>query len=374
MPTLRSNSTLNQLQAVIKNIIMSPSTKSALRLAAGILLTSVASTLAQTTTATTDPVGFITLNVAAANGANPSLSFKGLGLTRAVEYQGSAETVGTNTLTDNEATWADNQFNGANGSHFVEIVSGPGAGTTYDISATSAANKRITLAQNLAGNISAPVTFKIRKHWTIASVFGAANESGLASGDEASVADQILLHDPGAYRTYYYQVAPPAAGGTGWRNANNVFADAGSTVLYPDEGVIIRRTVASPVNVVLLGAVKIGQCSIPIVSGINILGNTYAAPITLQSSLLFTGNSTTGLVSGDEASTSDQVLLWNGTGYSTFYYQTAPPAAGGTGWRSSSNVFADAGGTSIPVGSALIVKRTNGAAFDWKAPQHPASL
>jgi uncharacterized protein (TIGR02597 family) len=373
MPTLRSNSALNLLQAVIKNTIMSPSTPKALRLAAGILLASATSVLAQTT-ATTDPVGFITLTVASANGANPSLSFKGLGLTRAVEYQGSAEAVGTNTLTDNEATWTENQFNGANGSYFVEIFSGPGAGTTYDISATSAANKRITLAQNLAAGVTAPVTFKIRKHWTIASIFGAANESGLASGDEASVADQILRFDLGTYSTYYYQVAPPAAGGTGWRNANNAFADAGSTVIYPDEGVIIRRTLAAPVNIILLGAVKTGQSSIPIVQGINILGNTYAAPITLQSSMLFTGNSTTGLVSGDEASTSDQVLLWNGTGYTTYYYQTAPPAAGGTGWRNSNDVFTNAGATPIPVGSALIVKRANGLAFDWKVPQHPASL
>jgi uncharacterized protein (TIGR02597 family) len=352
---------------------MYPPAPNAMRMAACALLASAISVCAQTT-ATTDPVGFITLNVTAASGGNPSLSFKALGMTRPVEYQGSAETVGTNSLTDNEATWSDNQFNGANGSFFVEIVTGPGMGTIYDISATSAANKRITLAQNLAGNVAAPVTFRIRKHWTIASVFGAANEGGLASGDEASVADQILRYDAGAYKAYYYQVAPAPAGGTGWRSATDAFADAGNTVIFPDEGVIIRRTQATALNLVLLGAVKMGQTSIPIFQGVNILGNTYAAPITLQSSQLYTGNATTGLFSGDEVSTSDQVLLWNGSGYTTYYYQTAPAAAGGTGWRSGTDVFSDAGATSIPVGSAVIVKRSNGAAFDWKLPQHPASL
>ena len=49
--------------------------------------------LAQTT-ATTDPVGFITLNVAGTGGAvTNQLSFEGLSLTRPVEYQGSAEAV-----------------------------------------------------------------------------------------------------------------------------------------------------------------------------------------------------------------------------------------------------------------------------------------
>src|SRR4030095_2268995 len=138
------------MQAVIKNTIMSPSTQKALRLAAGILLTTVVSTLAQVTTATTDPVGFITLNVAGTSGgAASAVSFKGLSLTRAIEYQGSAETVGTNTLVDNEATWTDNQFNGSNGKYFVELASGTNAGATFDIQATSAGTKTITLVQNL---------------------------------------------------------------------------------------------------------------------------------------------------------------------------------------------------------------------------------
>src|SRR4029453_3594888 len=135
--------------------------------AVGILLTSAASVLSETT-ATTDPVGFITINVQGTSaGASSALSFKGLSLTRGVEYQGSAETVGTNTLVDNEATWTDNQFNGANGSYFVEVTSGTNVGTTFDIQATSAGTKTITLVQNLPAGSAAPLTFKVRKHWTI---------------------------------------------------------------------------------------------------------------------------------------------------------------------------------------------------------------
>jgi uncharacterized protein (TIGR02597 family) len=144
----------------LKNAIMKPSAMNVFWCAAGMLLaaSSVVLSQQQPTTATTDPVGFITLNV-----AGQTLSFKGLGLTRPVEYQGSAEAVTATSITDNEATWTDNQFNGANGSYYVEIASGPGAGTTYDITATSAAAKSITLAQNLASGVVAPATFKIRQ-------------------------------------------------------------------------------------------------------------------------------------------------------------------------------------------------------------------
>ncbi|HET6407526.1 MAG TPA: TIGR02597 family protein [Chthoniobacteraceae bacterium] len=345
---------------------MNPSAPNVMRIAAGILLTSVASLFAQTT-ATTDPVGFITLNVAGTGGAAaPALSFKGLGLTRAIEYQGSAETVGANTIVDNDATWTDNQFNGANGAYYLEISTGSGAGTTYDIQSTAAGTKTITLAQNLANGVAAPVTFKIRKHWTIASVFGPTNEAGLLPGD-ATTADQILIFNGTGYDIYYYQTG---GFGTGWRSGNDAVNDAGPTKIYPDDGLIVKRKGSANVNVVLLGAVKTGQSSFPISVGTNVVGNVYAANMTLQSSGLYTGNTTTGLAGGD-ATSADQVLIWNGTGYDIYYYQTG---GFGTGWRSGNDAVNDAGPTPIPVGSSIIVKRKAAPAFDWKAPQHPATL
>src|SRR5215212_1484540 len=77
---------------------------------------SFSSAFAQSATATTDPVGFITLNVAGKTGSAPALSFKSLGLARQVEYQGNAEAV-TNpatpqdsaTLRDDDSAWVDDQ-------------------------------------------------------------------------------------------------------------------------------------------------------------------------------------------------------------------------------------------------------------------------
>lgn len=357
---------------------MTPSTLRFRRFAA-VLACSIAATLAPQataqTTAVTDAVGFITLAVSGAGaGGGSALSFKGLGLTRTVEYQGSAETVGANTLTDNEATWGNNQFNGAGNACFVEIIDdpavagvSPGTGTTYDVTNTNAATKTLTLAQNLAPGVAAGAKFKVRKHWTIDSVFGANTLTGGTLG----TADQLLIYNGTGYDIYYYQIDPGL--GNGWRNANDPFTDAGTTVLYPDDGLIIRRKQSANVNVILMGAVKTGQSSIPMFPGQNIVSSIYAAPLTLGSSgLRDAGGDTSKGVAGGLLGTADQILLWNGTGYDIYYFQIDPGL--GDGWRNANDPFTDAAGTQIPVGSAFIVKRKGATGFDWIAPQHPASL
>jgi uncharacterized protein (TIGR02597 family) len=300
-----------------------------------------------------------------------------LGLTQAVEYQGNAETTGVKTLTDNEATWTEGQFNSG---YYVEIVSNPGGnasvvGTTYDVEATYSATptganpaKTLVLVQNLANGVSPGAVFKVRKHWTIASVFGVNNSSGLAGGT-ADTADQILVlnQQTKAYDTYYYQTS---AAGTGWRSTASATNDASGTVLYSDEGIIINRKQQSPVSIVLTGAVKMGQTSVPVLTGTNVIGNVYAANMTLATSGLYTGDAATGLKGGG-GSSADRVLVWNGTGYDVFFYQTAE--VGSPGWRSGGDRVNDAGNTPIPLGSSFIIKR-DGTPFDWKAPQHPTSL
>jgi uncharacterized protein (TIGR02597 family) len=321
--------------------------------------------LAQVQT-TTDPVGFITLDIAGTAGTMPSqLSFRALGLTRPIEYQGKAENLQTNTLTDNEATWTDNQFNGAAGAFFVEITSPntspTAAGTTYDITATAGASKTITVSGTLPTGVD--VAFKIRKHWTIASVFGPSNEGGLQDGT-------IQVYNGSGYDSYFYSTG--GLPGTGWRKAGDVSnTDQANTVLLPDEGLVIQRQQSAATKVVLMGAVKTGQTSSAVIQGLNFIGNVYAAPMTLGSSGLYTGNAATGVAAGT-ASTADQVLIYNGSTYNTYFYSNGGLA--GTGWRKVDGADSDQAGTPLPVGSSVIIKRRNPTAFYWVAPQHPTNL
>jgi len=329
----------------------------------------MASPLVAQTTATTDPVGFITLNVAGTGGTTPTaLSLLGLGLTRAVDYQGAAESVGANSLTDNDATWTDNQFNGAAGAYYVEITSGTAAGTSYDIASTTAATKTISTTQNLAAGVAAGASFKIRKHWTVASVFGPANEGGLQGGT-SSTADQVLLYNGTSYDTYFYSTG--GLTGVGWRKNGAGAADQANVKIYPEEGVLALRKQSPTANVVLMGSVKTGQTSIPVLAGLNVLGNVYAANMTLGDSGLYTGSSATG-VNGGTSSTADQVLLYNGASYDTYFYSTG--GLTGVGWRKNGAGSTDFSTTAIPVGTSVLIQRKVASGFNWVAPQHPASI
>lgn len=343
-------------------------------LIAGVAATSIPTAAQAQTTGYSDIVGFITLQIAGTGGAPSSaISFRGLSLTRPVEYQGDAETLSGTTVTDTDATWTDNQFNGTGNACYLELIyTGAApvpawAGTIYDITATNATTKTLTLAQTLAAGVPADSSFKIRKHWTIGSVFGPANEGGLFAGS-ASTADQILIWNGSTYQSYYRSTGGIV--GAGWRLVNSVpgNADQVNAVILPDDAVIVKRTQQAAINVVLMGAVKTGQTSFAVLNGTNVLPNPFAAPVTFGGSGLLSSGFT-----GGSASTSDQVLIWNGTSYDTFYYSTGGIV--GAGWRKVNSVPGnqDQANSTIPVGSSIVLKRF-GTAFEWKIPQHPASL
>ena len=334
------------------------------------------------TTATTDPVGFITLNVAGTGGTTPAaFTFSSLGLTNSITYQGATNTVTTNSLTVTAGPWTANQFNanGTNPTYFVEIITpagagsqAPGAGTTYDILSNTATT--ITLMQNLAAGVVDGAQFKVRAHWTLGSVFGANNESGLGGGNSTG-ADRILRWTGSGYDIFYYQTS--GIGGVGWRKSGAPTVNASGTTLYPEDALIINRFQSTPVSVVLMGAVKTGQTSVPVIAGNNFVGNVYAAPMTLASCGIYTGVSATGLAGGN-SSGADQILLWNQTlssgagGYDIYYYQTS--GIGGTGWRKSGAPTIDVSTTAIPVGQSIIINRKAVGSFNWVIPQHPATI
>jgi len=327
------------------------------------------------TEATTDPVGFLTMNVAGMGaGPDPGYTFTTIGLTNPTAHQSTTTSVaGGSSIVDPNSTWADNAFNGAGPlpTHYVEILSGPGAGTVYDITATTASTRTLTLATPLLSGIVSGASYKVRPHWTIARVFGATNQNGL-SGGNATGADQVQLFNGAGYVAYYYQTS--GIGGTGWRRAGAPTVDASATIIYPDDGILIVRkqsaNAGASTSVVIQGTVKTGQTQIPLATGLTLVGNVYAAAMTLGSSNLYTGNNATG-VAGGNATSADKVLFWNGTGFVTFYYQTS--GIGGTGWRRAGAPTVDATTTSIPVGAGLFINRT-GSPFYWVAPQTPASF
>ena len=354
--------------------------------AAGALIFGVAtqSSFAQTT----DPVGFTTLSIAGTGGTQASaVSFLGLSMARPTAFRAVAETVSGTTLTCSAATWTDNQYASTPApGYFLEVFSGGKAGLMSQIVSCSAADKTLTVADNLTnlGVEGTNVTFKIRPNWSIGTIFGATNNvavdtttqqaTGLRSGSSTARADSILLYNENtlAYDQYFFY-----SGNSQWVKAGDpAFADQSTVPIYLHEGVVIVRTIANGLSVSLSGEVKLGQTIMPVTptasntAGLNYRGNVYpSGALTLANSGLYTDAAgTTGVKPGSSTARADSVLIWNAVAksYDQYFYYS-----GTSTWVIAGDpTFANKGATAIPSGASIIIKRLpNNGSFTWVIPQ-----
>jgi uncharacterized protein (TIGR02597 family) len=329
----------------------------------------------------TDPVGYVNTSIQGTNGTGSSvLTFLGLSVTQPVAFQG---TIGTydatsHTLTPANGTFTADEFDGTNGAYFVEITSGAAAGLFSDITATTASPSSITTADDLSAQVTSGETFKIRAHWTLQSVFGPnvnTNNQVILGTGGASTADNVLVYDRASeqYVTYYYKVGG-VYGGNGWRSTTGsdpLATDVSNTVLRVTDSAIIERKLSAAVTLSLPGVVKLGSTQREVLSGLNFCGDLYASGTTLGNSGLYNPNDPNNSLVGGGSSTADQVLVYDGTEYVTYYYKIGG-VYGGNGWRSTSGtdpLATDVSSTPLPAGYGIIVKRLGSQAFDWTATQ-----
>jgi len=321
-----------------------------------------------------DVGGFDTIHVEGSNGGGSRMTLVAAQFVQPTKYSGYATQSEPDSLDDPSASWVEDAFNGLNGSHYVEILSvngqttGPGVGLTRTIVATLAAAKQLKLNLALPVELGSSIEYRVVSHWTLAAVFGATNTAGLQGGTSLT-ADQVQLWNGLGYDSYFYQTT--GIGGVGWRRVGNQTADAAGTIIRPDQSVLIKRVGSSSVPLVVNGWVNKGQASMEVVQGFNFFPNPFSEPLTLGTCGLFTGNPNTGLAAG-ELTTADQVMLWNGTVYETYYYQNA--GLGGVGWRRVGAQSIDASGTIIKSGTGFILRRNRVGGFTWQIPQPPTGL
>jgi uncharacterized protein (TIGR02597 family) len=344
-------------------------------------------TLTNAQTVATDPVGFLALNVAspAATGGS-AISLLGLAFTNPVAYQATLSSASGTTLTDSNANFTSGTYNGAANNYYIELITGTGTGVFSQI--TSASGTSIVTAKDLSSYVTSGTGYKIRKNWTLASVFGTDPASNLVlTGGTATSADEVLVYSTTAhaYTIYYYKSS--GLGGTGWRTSTDPSTDVSNTAYFsPVDGLIVRRHTAgtlpntSPASNTfpLAGAVKLGQTDVPIATGLNLISNVYpSGTLTLgasgtgiyNSNLLGSGNGVDGVAPGT-ATTADLVLIYNPSTsqYVSYYYKSG--GLGGTGWRTTTDPSTDQSATVIPTGQSIIIQRNqNRAGFTWVCPQ-----
>jgi hypothetical protein len=277
-----------------------------------------------------------------------------------VLYAGTVSSLQNTALTDTNATWTSGQFANVASPAYAEFDNG----WMVDISGTTSTTKSLSLAGSVGGLVSPGDAYRVRQHFTIASLFGTNNETGLKPGLNVSQADNILLVIPQTQQTmsiFYFSNAVAQ----GWYRAD--FSPAADQVVYPEEGVMVRRIAPVDVNLYVCGPIKPGVTIAPVEPGFNLVGTLKSlSPLSLSSLNLYTGDPTTGIASGLNLTVSDNLLVVQPSGATASYFYFKD-TKGHEGWLDA--LFNPAGSTPIPAGSAFFIKRQlSHSAFDWTIP------
>lgn len=333
----------------------------------GLGLLSNGSALFAQSTATTTPVGFISETVAGGTLASPQLTLISPTLTQPIVFQGTISAISGTTITVSGANWTGGQFNGTNGEYFVEVFSATKAGALSDITATG--TNTVTTADNLTAFVTVGDSIAIRAHVTLDKFLGANNTFGLLASNDGSTADEVWVYD-GATHAIYWFYDGSLGGAAGWYDLN--FNPAGSTIIGPHQGVVIKRKAAGAVTIVSTGTVKTGNTLFPVYNGLNVLGTVSAQGLTLDNSGLYSGNS--ALKASNDGSTADEVSIYsinnNVVSHKNYWYYDGS-LGGAAGWYDLN--FNPAGSVVITPGSSIVVNRKGGGAFNWTLPS-PASF
>jgi hypothetical protein len=293
------------------------------------------------------------------NGSGTKFTAFSQRMVQPIQYAGTISALQNNTLTDTNSSWGNSQY-GTNGIlSYVEFANG----WTVDIADASATSKTLTLAGSINGIAAPGDSYQIRPHFTVASLFGTNNETGLKPGLNPAQADNILLQIPQTQQTmtiFYFSNATAH----GWYRAD--FSPAASQIIYPEQGVLVRRLSSGDVNLLACGPVKLGVTVAPIEAGFNLVGTLKSfTTLALGTLNLYTGNPATGVASGLNLATSDNILILrpDGSTASYFYFKNTQSE----GWFDA--LFNSAANTPIPPGSAFFIHRLNAnGPFDWTIP------
>lgn len=334
------------------------------------------------TTATTDPVGFVTYSL-----SGNADSYVYVGFKANPAFAGATSgSVTTNVVAMTGAAWAVNQFApGASGQpkFYALIRSGNKSGMWYTITANDATTITLDLAgDSIASDVVAGTTLQVCAFDTVNTLFAAGvginastSFAAAARQSEILVPDTTTAGTNLAVAASYYYYSGAASGGPGWRKVGSPIATIfNDTVLYPDTYFIVRHNVATATSLTTMGTVHLGTIKLPLTTlaaatnqdipvGIQIPGSLTLAQTTLFESGAFLGSATFSA-----ASRGDEVFVWDNTiaptknkaPDATYYYYTGA-ASGGPGWRKVGSPIATIVNSDVVIqpGKAIRIRKKN---------------
>lgn len=221
--------------------------------------------------AATDPVGYITHDIAGNVSALPTGADTYLGpvLVNPTTFAGltSADPSGLTTL-----TFASGVPTDLDGSSYLEIKSGTQEGWWTEI--VSSTSTTIVVANAIPAGLGGNVNVAVRKLTTIQDFLG-DNAPGLAT--DSGTPDEVIVFDPVTQsgKTLVYTLTNGPVDPETWVDFVT-YDDAADLPLYPGTAIIIRTFGATPKTFVSSGGVKTGKTQVDILPGDNLVAPTYA--------------------------------------------------------------------------------------------------
>jgi len=206
---------------------------------------------AKAVTATTTPIGYETLPVAA------GFNFLGIRLHQPIVAAGLLTAVTSTSISDTNTGHTDFTTLASGTTYILEIKNANGVTQEFLGSAVTSSSQITT--PDLTAVAAVGDAYVIRAAPTLASTFGAANSAGLDTGFFGPGGDLILLPNPatpGGFDQYYYD-----SGQTSWADINGNPVD-GTTIAwnYADSMIISASGAGSDITngITVTGEVKIG--------------------------------------------------------------------------------------------------------------------
>ena len=335
------------------------------------------------TTATTDPVGFVTVSIAAGSGTAKKNTLFSLPMLEAQSITGQVSGVITgvssNSISNSNAAWTAGALSQPATPYLIQITSGAAEGRMFLIASSANTGGAIAGTANTAttvtvssldsaqvdltslGIVAGTDTYKIYACDTLNSFFGAGNATGASAvraGTAAANADTIVIVANGATTTYFYSTSANR-----WARVALGSPDASNVPLLPYYGVQFQRLASTPLSFVVTGDVPMEQRQVAVKrSGATILSQYWPADSTLGSLGL---QNLAGWQSGASASAADTVVLTSGGTANTYFYN-------GTNWKRVALGSPNADTTPVPIGTSIsIVKKGSASGYATLTQQPP---
>jgi len=323
------------------------------------------------TSFSTDPYGFVKLNLAAGSGTSRKvtlLSAPLLGSPQLVGVSnGKVTSIGSNSIISQNAGWVPGELSNPSQPHAILLTSGQEEGRAFLISTTTPNTfdtvyiddtEFIRHGSLRSLSVSINDSFKIIPIDTLSSFFGTPESSLILGGASASLADTVTLVNNGSANSYYFNTTFSR-----WSRIALGNPDASNVPILPYYGIQYSRLGATPLEFLLTGQVPVGKRVVPIKeSGTTLLSQYWASDRTLNSLGLDT---IVGWRTGANAASSDVVAATFGGSVNSYFYD-------GTNWRRVALGNPLANTTVFPLGSSLLINRKgNLTGFSKYLEQNP---